>query len=82
MKELNPFLIDDDTKPSYETDVAKWFLIKRGEAYAAWRWDSKKDKDHKQYLLTDIKSSKVVAEDHLLEGILTKFDVYEKAKEE
>lgn len=81
MKELNPFLIDDDTKPSYETDVAKWFLIKKNKYYAAWLWECKKDKNNRKYLMTDIDTSEVVSDDHLLESVLVKLDLYEKARD-
>lgn len=43
MEEINPFLLDTEkTKPSFESDVARWYLIKKGKHYACWRWDSRK----------------------------------------
>lgn len=44
MELISPFFLDTEkTKPSFESDVAKWYLIKKGKHYACWRWDSKKD---------------------------------------
>ena len=81
MEELNPFLIDEETKPSFETDVAKWYLISKKKHYAGWRWDSKKDETHKLYLITDIETSEPVAEDHQLESMLVKLDMFDIMKE-
>lgn len=82
MEEINPFVIDDDTEPSFESDVAKWFLIKKGKHYAGWRWDSKKDKTLKKYLITDIDTNDVVSDGHLLEDMLVKITFYDIAKED
>lgn len=82
MKELNPFAIDKNTEPSWETDVAKWYLIKNGEHYAVFRWDSKKDESDRTYLLLDKETNRPVRDSHLLEGILYLFDCFEAVKEE
>jgi len=75
MKEINPLLIDENTEPSFETDVAKWYLLKKGEKYACWRWDSKKN-DDKKYLITTL-DGKVVRDTHLLEGVFATFRMFE-----
>lgn len=75
MEEINPLLIDKDTEPSFETDVAKWYLLKKGEYYACWRWDSKKN-DDKKYLLTTL-DGEVVKDTNSLEGLFVTFRVLE-----
>ena len=78
MKEIKWYEIDENTKPSYETDVAKWYLLQKGEHYAVWRWDSKKDELNKRFLLTNIHTSSVVFEDFTIEGIFIKFEACER----
>ena len=80
MKELNPFDIDEKTEPSYETPEAKWYLIKKTKHYATWRWNSKKDATYKTYLVTDIKTGKIVRDDTKLESILFFIDLREAAR--
>lgn len=83
MKTINPLLIDKNTKPSFETPEAKWYLIKEGKHYAAWRWDSKKhDVPPRRFLITDIDDGAVVSEEYQLEAALIKVDFYDRAKEE
>ena len=81
VKELNPFLIDKNTEPSWETEVAKWYLIKNGKHYAVFRWDSKKDEYDRTYLLLDKETNQPVRDTRLLEGILCLFDCLETVKE-
>lgn len=80
MKKINPFLIEDDTPPTYETEVAKWWLIEEGERCSVWRWDSKKDETNKTYLLLD-KDSNIIKDTHLLESVLWAMTAYDKATE-
>lgn len=82
MKELNPFLIDENTKPSWESEAAKWYLIKNGKHYAIFRWDSKKDKDDRTYLLLDKETNRPIRDGYSLENILYLFDFFEMDKEE
>ncbi|MBR2766810.1 hypothetical protein IKD67_01860 [Candidatus Saccharibacteria bacterium] len=83
MKELNPLLIKDDTKPTWESDVAKWYLIQKGEYFSIWRWDSKKDKRDRTFLIIDNERRGAVFDDTNLENICYMFDFYEfEAKEE
>jgi len=82
MEEINPFTIDENTKPSYETDVAKWYLIKKGNKFALWRWDSKKDLADRKFLLTNIKTNEVVKDSYQLTDALTKLDFFEAAFKE
>ena len=82
MKELNPFLIDENTEPSWETEVAKWYLIKNGKHYAVFRWDSKKDKYDREFLLIDKEDNMPVRDASSLENILYLFDFFEADKEE
>lgn len=77
MEEINPFLLDTEkTKPSFESDVAKWYLIRKGKYYACWRWDSKRD-DDKKYLVTDLKGERIMRDTHMLEDMLVCFDALE-----
>lgn len=82
MEEINPFTIKEDTKPSYETDVAKWYLLKKMDGFALWRWDSKKDARDRRFLITDIETSNVVNEGHRLTDMLYKLDFFEAAFKE
>lgn len=82
MKELNPFLIDENTEPSWETGVAKWYLIKNGKHYAVFRWDSKKNNYDRAYLLIDKEDGRPIRDTSLLENILYLFDFFEAGKEE
>lgn len=82
MKELNPFSINSKTKPSFESDVAKWYLIKRGEKVSLWRWDSKKDDMDKEYIITNNKTNKPINANHRLEDILIRFDIHERFTDE
>ena len=67
MEEINPFFLDTEkTKPSFESDVAKWYLIRKGKYYACWRWDSKKNDDRK-YLITTLDGSKILKDTTSLE---------------
>ena len=78
MEEINPFLLDTKkTKPSFETDVAKWYLIKQGKHYACWRWDSKKNSSFKKYLITDLSGERIMRDTHMLEDMLVCFDALE-----
>lgn len=78
MEEINPLFLDTEkTKPSFESDVAKWYLIKKGKHYACWRWDSKKDDDFKKYLITDLKGERIMRDTHMLEDMLVYFDALE-----
>lgn len=81
MEEINPFTITDKTTPSYETEVAKWFLIakKRFKRCSVWLWISKRNKDDMAYVIIDNKTNLVVYDDTLLENILVKADVHDKA---
>ena len=81
MKALGYFYTTD-MKPSFESDDAKWWLCEKGKHYAVWHWQSKKDETFHLYVMTDIKTSEVVADDHLLESIDFKFTLFEKLKEE
>lgn len=77
MEEINPFFLDTEkTKPSFESDVAKWYLIRKGEYYACWRWDSKKD-DGRKYLITTLDGSKILKDTHSLEEMFIVFDALE-----
>lgn len=77
MEEINPFLLDiKKTKPSFETDVAKWYLIRKGKYYACWRWDSKKD-DGRKYLITNLDGSKILKDTNSLEGMFIIFEALE-----
>lgn len=71
------FYVPDEEHPDFETDVGKWWLCKKGKKYSVWRFD-KKNSDFKQYLLLRNKDSKIMAEDHLIEGIGIKHDIYER----
>lgn len=82
MEEINPFTIREDTKPSYETDVAKWYLIKKGDNFALWRWDSKKDVRDRKFLITNIETNKVVNDGYRLTDMLYKLDFFEAAFKE
>lgn len=82
MKELNPFLIKENTKPSWESEVAKWYLIKNGNYYAIFLWESKKDKNNRAYLLIDKETNKPVRDGYSLENILYLFDFFEMEKEQ
>lgn len=82
MKELNPFLIDKNTEPSWETEVAKWYLIKNGKHYAVFRWDSKKNDYDRAYLLINKEDGRPIRDTSLLESILYLFDFFEMEKEE
>lgn len=77
MEEINPILLDTSkTKPSFESDVAKWYLIRKGRYYACWRWDSKEN-DNKIYLITNIDGSRVLKDTHSLEEMFIIFDALE-----
>lgn len=82
MTEIDWFDIDEDTEPSFETDVAKWYLLRKGEHYAVWRWDSKKDVRNKEFVITDLRTNNVINTDHLVEGIFTKFEIFERTYDE
>ena len=74
MEEINPFFLDTEkTKPSFESDVAKWYLIRKGKYYACWRWDSKKNDDRK-YLITTLDGSKILKDTTSLEEMFIVFD--------
>ena len=77
MEEINPFFLDTEkTKPSFESDVAKWYLIRKGKYYACWRWDSKKNDDRK-YLITTLDGSKILKDTTSLEELFIVFDALE-----
>lgn len=82
MKELNPFTINENTEPSWETEVAKWYLITNGKHYAIFRWDSKKDKNDRTFLLIDKETNKPVKDGYSLQDMLYIFDFFEMEKEE
>lgn len=82
MEEINPFTIREDTKPSYETNVAKWYLLKKMKEFALWRWDSKKDARDRRFLITSIETSNVVNEGYRLADMLDKLDFFEAAFKE
>lgn len=78
MEEISPFFLDiEEVKPSFESDVARWYLIKKGKHYACWRWDSKKDSNFKKYLVTDLKGERIMRDTNLLEDMLIYFDALE-----
>lgn len=77
MEEIEFYNITPETKPSYETDVAKWYLIRKGKHYACWRWDSKKDTRQKKYLITTLDGSAVVKETYQIDGLFTIFGALE-----
>ena len=78
MEEINPFLLDTEkTKPSFESDVAKWYLIRKGEYYACWRWDSKKDGNNRKYLITTKDGGRIIKDTHSLEEMFIIFDALE-----
>lgn len=82
MEEINPFFLDtENTKPSFESDVAKWYLIKKGKHYACWRRDSKKDSSLKKYLVTDLSGERIMKDTPSLEEMLFAFDVLEATEE-
>lgn len=77
MEEISPFFLDTEkTKPSFESDVAKWYLIRKGKYYVCWRWDSKKD-DNKKYLITSLDGSKILKDTPSLEEMFIVFDALE-----
>lgn len=77
MEEINPFFLDTEkTKPSFESNVAKWYLVRKGKYYACWRWDSKKNDDRK-YLITTLDGSKILKDTTSLEEMLIVFDALE-----
>lgn len=82
MEEIKPLFLDvEKTKPSFESDVAKWYLIKKGHYYACWRWDSKKDDTNKKYLVTTLDGSRILKDTPSLEGVLIVFDALERTEE-
>lgn len=82
MEEISPFFLDTEkTKPSFESDVAKWYLIRKGKYYACWRWDSKKDDDRK-YLITSLDGSKIIKDTPSLEEMFIVFDALEATEGE
>lgn len=76
MQQYHILEINDDTPPSFETEVAKWWLLDKGEHLAVWLWESKKDGE-KNYLITDITHSKVVREYKKLEDTYAFFSTIE-----
>lgn len=82
MEEINPFVIDENTEPSYKSDVAKWYLLKKGRVFALWRWDSLKDVNDKRFLITNKKTSVVINEGYQLTEMLDKLDIFEAALKE
>lgn len=82
MEEISPFFLDTEkTKPSFESDVAKWYLIRKGKYYACWRWDSKKD-NNKKYLITSLDGSKILKDTPSLEEMFIVFDALEATEGE
>lgn len=78
MEEINPLLLDtEEAKPSFESDVARWYLIKKGKHYACWRWDSKKNSDFKKYLVTDLKGERIMRDTRSLEDMIICFNALE-----
>ena len=78
MEKINPLCLDTEkTKPSFESDVAKWYFIKKGQYFACWRWDSKKDENHKKYLITSLDGKRVMKDTHSLENMFIFFDALE-----
>lgn len=87
IEELNPFTIDENTKPTFDSEAASWYLIKRGKHYAGWLWKSKHHKlsngDYlRKYLITDLGGNKIVSDGNLLEDMLIKVDLFDKTGEE
>ena len=81
MEEISPFFLDTKkTKPSFESDVAKWYLIRKGKYYACWRWDSKKN-DKKKYLITTLDGSKILRDTYSLEDMFVVFEALEATEE-
>jgi hypothetical protein len=72
-EEVNPFLINNETKPTWESKKVKWFLIKRGKKYSIWRTMIKSDDDG-DYLILDDKGE-IKAGSKNLEMIMYKYDV-------
>ena len=72
------YVISDDDKPDFETKEAKWYLCEKGNKYAIWRWDSKKDKAYKLFLLQRISDGVVVEESRTIAGIGTLYEAYER----
>ncbi len=77
MKEINPFSIDANTKPSWESPEAKWYLIKKGD-YSLWRWSSKMKNDDRYLVLY---KNEVVKDTKQLASALTYIDLMEAVKD-
>ena len=77
MKEVNPYTINENTPPSFESDVAKWYLISKGEKYDAWRVD-KKDGTYKAFVLQERKTLKIVRVFFVLSEVFEAQSLYDK----